>query len=184
MTTPGEWNLTPEELQQFTQDHADWVTSCLKEGDSKDWSPNLWVKVATPSGLCIEVFTLYVPFNTSEEKRAAMVRCGRTLAKNGSAPLAVTFSSEVWMSKDPQPGVEPKDDPNRGEAIIVAGVAAKGAFYVSKAPIERVNGCIVPVTFTTPSDKGAPFNFLRHFFEGWATASMAMRRTAAVPSVN
>jgi hypothetical protein len=166
MTTPGEWNLTPEELQQFTQDHADWVTSCLKEGDSKDWSPNLWVKVATPSGLCIEVFTLYVPFNTSEEKRAAMVRCGRTLAKNGSAPLAVTFSSEVWMSKDPQPG------------------AAKGAFYVSKAPIERVNGCIVPVTFTTPSDKGAPFNFLRHFFEGWATASMAMRRTAAVPSVN
>lgn len=184
MTTPGEWDLTPEDLHKFCQDHVDWVTACLKDGDSKDWSPNMWVKVASPSGIALEVFSLHVPFNSSEDKRAAMTRCAHHVAKNRNIPLACVFSSEVWTSKMSSAGMQPKDDPDRGEGITVAVLAAKGGFSIASATIQRMNGCIAPVSFTTPSDKGNPFKFLSYFYEAWAHESVRLRRQSAVPSAN
>ena len=156
----------------------DWVTTCLADGDHEDWTPTLCVRVANPPNdegkivVALEIMCLSVPFTGSDEKVAAMTNAGMRLARDRKLPTAAALITEAWMSRNPPPGMEPKDDAFRSEVILVAAMTAERACCMATAPVSRINGKMMPIEFGELRTKDVRFRLLEHFYLGYARALM------------
>lgn len=139
--------LAPPAFLERCQQHAAWVADCMKPDTDDQWFPNLqiWTKSGFEAEEQIEMQSLYVPFNTDEEKHAVMAARGRALGEvpKVQCPTCIIFSSEAWQTSDDRfmggrDAAEPKDDPRKREVVVVQGLAVATQQYLhAVAPLVR-----------------------------------------------
>lgn len=115
LATDAEW----KQLQDYV---IHWAKTA--EG-SKDRSPTLITLVCEKDGKHSFVHNaIYGNFNTQQEKDTVLKTIADKHAKEKLCPVAVGFVAEAWLAHrssfgPEQPHVQPKDDPDRKEVIVI-----------------------------------------------------------------
>jgi hypothetical protein len=167
--------LTEAEFMEFFSAQVEWVEKCVGDGDQEEWVPHLSVMTqARPEAeRQIELYCLYVDFNTPEEKQGYLRHLGRKLYQEQRFPLAVVLTCEAWRSS--RGDMAPADDPAREEVLVASGLSlGRRHAAATSMPITRTaGGPIQPATFEPPAtggEVGLPLvdSFFHGFFEATA----------------
>lgn len=173
MTDTEMFTLTDEAFKAYVRDHNKFTLETLK-GESL--MPDLVVVTRTHElkdelTLC----ALAVPFNEDKEKRAILLSLGRKFFKEEKAVTAVILSSEAWLSTrrpgSKEPLVQPRDDPNRKENIIVvgSGILGKQGLLIS-TPIRRDDKNHMLIDGESTENTDIVFPLLSWFWRGYLEA--------------
>lgn len=149
---------------------------------SKDLSPMLTVfyRKLIGGGMMSDIeMSLYViggDFIDDDRKEVAMRTCGQTVNEQKLFPLAVFMSSEAWLSKANGKHGPPSQDPEREEAIVVAGRNISGDHrLLSVMSISRDSeGVISSVDGFGNDTKPLGTQLLDKFFHGYFSKAMGV----------
>ena len=109
-------------------------------------------------------------FNEAREKRHAMRSLGREFRKKKEFPLCVAVATEAWISEQSAAAafVQPRDDPNRREGLVVfASTFDKSRRVVASRTITRDGARMVPAGHWHLLDAVVETSLLDYFFAGW-----------------
>lgn len=141
--TPENAVLTDEQFKEHVKKHREMTETMLKD-PSEHFSPSLTVIVRQEDGTEeLTMCFLHVPFNEAEEKHKALFTVGTKFYDEQKIVIGVVLSSEAWVSRQDKKDYErepvmPRDDPNKTEAVIVAGSGARhDQKHVIAIPIKR-----------------------------------------------
>lgn len=173
--------ISRNDLHQFARDHIRWVSTVIAKSLPQTWYPQLMVMVEDSSGVrSIELQTILGAFNGQPEKHQTLQSIGAAFARQRKCVIAVAFSCEAWLSKDPQPGQEPKDGPLRQEILLVGVVSCQREACVAQGAFQRAEGKIASVEFGELKTEGVTFPLLHQFFIGYLRA--ATMRPRGIPA--
>lgn len=65
-------------------------------------------------------------FQDTESKYKTVFSLGKRFEQERMIPAAIFMGNEAWLSHNPQPGLMPRDDPERKECIVIAGRSIGG----------------------------------------------------------
>lgn len=100
---------------------TDWAQT--HEGQKEDPRPTMISLVVEKNGDQTFVHNaIFTPFNTGQEKDATLATIAQKHVDLELVPMALAFTSAAWIAsrRADEPHVQPRDDPNRREAIIIA----------------------------------------------------------------
>jgi len=165
--------ITDEAFQNYVRNHNKLTLECL-EGESL--TPELVVITKNPENMQDEMTlcALAVPFNEKEEKRNILFQVGKKFYDDRQFVMAVILASECWCAKRHKDGdwkdVQPRHDPLRAEAILVAGVGLPGnqkQRMVITTPIRRDEKNNMVIDGESEEVTEADFFLISHFWRGY-----------------
>lgn len=141
------WN--DEDFNKEMRELVDIEMKSLEKGDVDGVQPKLLVicsKDGKPNGeleRAIVVIAGGEEFNDSDTKYKIFQGLGAKFADEGFNVLCVYQITEAWVSQRTEKDMEgkfvpPSQDPNRGEAIIVAGMTIDGRTNMSSVLFKRI----------------------------------------------
>jgi hypothetical protein len=83
------------------------------------------------------LLALAVPFNEDEEKRPLLRRIGQQVHEARQFPVAALLTSEAWVAPEQTPHVQPRDNPERREALIFCGSTLNFESRLLTVPVRR-----------------------------------------------
>lgn len=168
-------NLTQEWLDSIVKFHLEWAASAVRQ-EAEGYTPELLFVEEKDDGCTYS--TLCVLANGLQSGNyAPLFSLGERFGKEQKRILCVTLAIDAWVAVrelNSTDRTQPKDDPNRREAIVVTGYSvnqlrSSGRFFYS-----RSDGAIHPEPIQVHSSDCKMNNkFLDAFIAGWATAFQA-----------
>lgn len=164
--------LVKQEMDYLLENPTDGVIPKIFTIMSKDGKPNGELERAI-------VMMVNPDFEDSQKKFDTFQAMGYKFAEDNRNVIAVFQISEAWVSQQEKNEsgefMRPSEDPNRAEAIIVAGLTVDGRSNFSATSFEKVTDKKVIFTKTPqvfkydPDAKNQEFqnNLLGEFFKGY-----------------
>ncbi len=164
--------ITDEAFQNYVRNHNKLTLECL-EGESL--TPELVVITKNPENMQDEMTlcALAVPFNEKEEKRGILFQIGKKFYDDRQFVMAVILASECWCAKRSKDtdwqDVQPRHDPQRIAAILVAGVGLPDGKQrmVITTPIRRDEKNNMVIDGESDEALGGEFFLISHFWRGY-----------------
>lgn len=174
--------VSADEFKKTMTDLCAWVRDSLADDPDTSWTPTLivlnlsWPKLERE----VHLYVLDVDFNEDEEKHALLYKIARTLYEAKKVPIAAFLTAEAWQScrREGSPRMQPRDDPNRQEIIMVAGLTlGRKLAAMNSLPIRRDHdNRIVPGEFGDLQTQGVESRLLNELFTGFANSIGSLSR--------
>lgn len=164
-------------LIEIVQQEAACCVSHLAATAATSWAPLMLVYARrrelqgpVPLGPEIVEGCLFAcDWNIDSEKREAMRRLGRTYYDRAVLPTAACLITEVWRSHTK--GIQPRDDPQREEGIVVVACACNTIEAVTAwIPTRRVRERMLPGPVEFDPDQKGQAPILSAFFASYVAA--------------
>jgi len=165
--------LDDEKFKEFVRGHHKFTIDRLKDEPRESLNPEI-VVMTRDMDLKeeITVVVIAVDFNEADVKQKILFEIGKGFYEKQQVPAAVVLVSECWCSKRRQntdfPNVQPRHDPMRVEAIMVAGTSLNRKQNLTiNTPIKRDTDNNIVVASEPEEYEGSMLFLLDHFWRGY-----------------
>lgn len=173
--TYGELLLGDEEVAGIVKNQKEAV-EFIAEAGTDNLSPTLLVAYRDYDDMGEvkrALYALAVPFNEHEEKHLIMTQLGLMAYQAKQIPLAVCLTTEAWMSEQrvDGPRMQPRDDPARREAAVIACMTLDRKCFMSTNVYTRGVGNRIVLSEWDDLD-GAAFPIVDSFWRGYTKSAL------------
>jgi hypothetical protein len=172
--------LTDAEFNNGLDLSVKWVENCLEDRTHTDFTPTLLVYTLREGIRDFGVSIVVMPNFEMDKRHEILDHMGTMFGADKQLVVAIYFVTEAWISSAAEDGKRkyalPEQDPERREAISVAGLAYDNRAAMAQVAVTRNkhNKMIAGATTIMPygGEVEVTNNVCKAFFRGYVLAAM------------